>query len=307
MCIRDRHWGIFVRPSAGIARLPASDGFNTTRDAGFEQLAVIATDKFVLLNYPRTGSTFVRGCIRSVYGQAAQPHGQLLSMLGLAAHFRELILPIERTLTAQHEGRSSQHGTYSQIPARYQGLPVVSVARNPFDREVSLFEHEFWRKTPPGDPAEIAARFPDFPELSFAEFLQMQDEFGMRNVLKGVKLKANVGPETVHFIRFFHPDPDEALERMSDRSVDNGEVLGELPAIHFLHTESLIEDLCEFLAGVGISRDRIQSLQDREPVNAARRRAGRPWHEYFTPELKAEFRQRERLLFQRFPEYGEKA
>ncbi len=102
---------------------------------------MILTDQFVLLNYPRTGSTFVREALGSIYGQSAR---RLQWLLPAKRKFRELLLPINRTTAALESGRRSQHGCYSQIPASHRGKPVLCVTRNPLERVVSQYEHGFW-------------------------------------------------------------------------------------------------------------------------------------------------------------------
>jgi len=266
---------------------------------------VLLTERFVLLNYPRTGSTFARSALRALYRRREGPWGHALVRLGLAqASCRELLLPIERTATARREGRRSQHGALSQIPPSERGKLVVSIARHPLDQVVSAYEHGFWRAHPPGDEQVIRRRFPRFPELSFSQYLELTSEFDRTNVLQGVPLQADVGPCTLHFVRFFAVDPDAALARLSAESISSGEFLARLPPVRFLHTEHLAEELAAFLGELGFEAAETAFLRSLPRVNVAARRRGRPWSEYFTPEQERDFRWRERLLFQRFPEYA---
>jgi len=263
---------------------------------------MIITPRFVALNYPRTGSTFVRDVLRTVH-RANGPASRVRGWLGLAS-FQELDLPIERTLSARREGRRSQHGSYAQIPERDRGKPVLSVTRNPFDRAVSMYEHGFWRTRPHADPAAIAGRYPHYPELDFTEYLEMQATFGFDNVRQGVELSADVGPHTLHFIRFFWQDPDSALRQLTDASIEDDSFLASMPAVRFLHTEALGEELRGFLTEMDYPPAQTAFLLDEAPVNQAASRKGRPWTEYFTEEQANEFRHTERLLFKRFPEYA---
>ena len=266
---------------------------------------MILTHRFVMLNYPRTGSTFVRDALRTLLSERGGVRAALARRLRPSpAPFRELLLPIDRTLSAQREGRRSQHGCYAQIPRSHRGLPVVSVARHPLDREVSQYEHRFWIEHPPAALDALRARFPSFPELEFHEYLAMQAEHGLANVLKGARLRADVGPNTLHFLRFYHPEPDRALARLTDSAVDDGSLLRELPRVRFLHTERLRPELRALLHEFDFEPAQTAFLEDAPSLNAAVARAGRPWSEYFTPEAERVFRRKERLLFQVFPEYA---
>jgi len=84
---------------------------------------MIITEDFVLLNFPRTGSTFVRNVVKRLYGGK---EGGVLTRLRSALSWskprlRELILPIDRTISALEQKRRSQHGSCAQIPARASG------------------------------------------------------------------------------------------------------------------------------------------------------------------------------------------
>lgn len=267
---------------------------------------MIVTDRFVLLNYPRTGSTFVREALRTLYGRSDSGWDRALQRLFPGrTRFRELLLPIDRTRAARRERRRSQHGCYAQIPPAHRGKPILSVARHPMDRLVSQYEHRFWQDHPPASAEAIRRRFPSFPDLTFTEFLEMQASFGLDAVLQGLELRASVGFQTVHFVRFYHPRPDEALAGLTDEVIDSGRLRLELPDIHFVHLERLAEELRDFLHSVGFEESETEFLTDKPPVNVARDRRARPWREYFNAEQMLEFRHSERLLFQVFPEYDD--
>jgi hypothetical protein len=257
---------------------------------------VILCDRLVLLNYPRTGSTFVREVLREAFGHAGSGLGARLRRRLDRGRFRELALPITRTASAERAGRRSQHGALSQIPATHAHLPVVSVWRHPLDRVVSQYEHGFWREHPPGEPAAVRARFPRFPDLDFGEYLALQQEFGRADVLRGRRLEAEVGPDTLHFVRFFARDPEGALDRLDDAAVDSGALRAELAPVRFLRFERLAEELAALLVELGFPPAEVRHLADAPPVNAAASRRGRPWTEYFTPELEAAHRRSERFL-----------
>ena len=266
---------------------------------------MIITDRFVVLNYPRTGSTFVRKAFAELARRRSTVWSRIATRLRMRAPaFRELLLPILRTDSAAREKRRSQHGAYSQIPTAHRNKIVVSVARHPLDRAVSLFEHGFWRDQPPADPGVVREQLPAFPDLDFAGYLELQRRFDLPNVLRGVPLRAHVGPQTIHFVRFYHPDPDDALRRMTDATVDDGSLMAELPEIRFLHTERLVDELIALLRDAGFGADETGFVRDLGMVNAAPSRKERGWRTYFTEELEARYRHEERFLFQALPEYA---
>ena len=258
---------------------------------------MILTDRFTFLSYPRTGSTFVRTVLRRAYGQDCEGlAGKLAAWLG-RGRFRELALSIDRTASSRRAGRKSQHGVVHQIPRRHLALPIVSVLRHPLDRAVSQYEHGFWRSNPPGDLDAIRSRFASFPDIDFGEYLELQRTFGRADVLQGQKLDEEIGPDTLHFLRFFAPDPERALSRLTSAALDSGAALEDLADVRFLRFERLVKDLVEYLLEVGFSAPSLDFVGQMPRINAAVSRRGSTWRDYFTPELEAAYRSRERLLF----------
>ena len=131
---------------------------------------MIITERFVLLNFPKTGSTFIRNALKELYDNKSFSE-RLLNKIGFKKYFlKELILPNMRTKKARELGRKCQHGAYSQIPKTYQGLPILAGVRNPLDRMVSSFEFRFWADNLIAEEEEIKNRIPSFPQLTFEEF-----------------------------------------------------------------------------------------------------------------------------------------
>jgi hypothetical protein len=229
----------------------------------------------------------------------------LRRLLPVRGKFQELLLPINRTASALNAGRKSQHGCYSQIPASHRGKPVLCVTRNPLERLASKYTHGFWRDHPPGDLLELKKLLPAFPRLSFEDYLEMEQSAAYEDVRQGASIQADVGACTLHFIRFFYPDPDVALARLTDESIDSGEFLRGMPEIHFLHTESLVPELRAFLHSAGFEQELTAFLEDKPPVNCSPSSGEGTRREYFTPQHAEQYRQSNRLLFQMFPEYDE--
>ena len=116
-------------------------------------------------------------------------------------------------------------------------------------------------------------------------------------MLQGQQLDEEIGVDTLHFVRFFAPDPERALSCLTSATVDSGTALEDLADVHFLRFERLTEDLLEYLLEVGFSERSLDFVGQLPRINAADSRRGRTWRDYFTPELEAAYRSRERLLF----------
>lgn len=266
---------------------------------------MIVTDSFVVLNFPRTGSTFVRSALQALRPRRWDPRRLLGRSPPPLRGFRELLLPIDRTANAERLGRRSQHGRWGQIPESHRHLPVVSVVRHPLDLAVSHFMHDLWRRQPPADETELRRRFPRWPDLPFGEFLEFLHEFALPDTLKGVRPAAEIGWTTAQFLRFYGRDPDALLASATDARIDSGELARELPPIHWLRHHRLTDDLVEFLGGMGCSRRQLARVRGHRRENVSGARAGKDWRSYFTPGQEALARHHDRLILGMFPDLEE--
>lgn len=206
---------------------------------------MIITDHFVMLNFPKTGTTFAREAVKAVYGQKEGRPWQWAARFGLyRPPVQELLLP--KLYGTEPAGYIDQHGIYQQIPVEHASKQVVSIIRNPLEKFISSYVFEWWRK----HPSEEMRAHPKFPDLSLADYFDFSATQGSHGL----------GPATFAFIRFYSPDPAKVAQR-----VHAGESLEEnVPPITFLRQETLREDLLRFLEGLGIPHTRrMNHIPDR--------------------------------------------
>lgn len=207
-------------------------------------------------------------------------------------------------MSAVKAQRKSQHGTYSQIPPKHQKKPVISVVRNPFDRVVSNYEFRWWVNNPPCDITELKNKFPHFPDLTFEEYFKMSSFHSVNDILFGKKVKANIGPITLHFIKFYFKNPDKVIHELTDNYIDNKDFLDDMAKIEFLHTENLNKELYDLLIKFGFKHKRIKFILESKRDNISTQRKGRHYSEYLSEEIIDEIGYKERLIFMLFPEYN---
>jgi hypothetical protein len=254
---------------------------------------MIITNRFVVLNNPKTGSTFFRSMMRHLHpGEAGPQPWPLRGWRRLAPTtppFLELLHP-----KAFSQGMD-QHGSYAQIPRRFRGRPVVSVVRDPFDRFLSVYRFRWWAEHPAIDGRLVLERFPHFPNLDPEEYLRFEDLFVE---IRLGRSDLEVGRQTIQFIRMFFPDPERVLRRLAHGGLDSEEILEELPPIRLLQTEELNRQLFDFLLGQGYPRNRVQFILGHPRVHvtdAARAEAGH---------LRGRVAHRERLLYRIYRSLG---
>lgn len=256
---------------------------------------MVITGRFVYLHIPKTGGTFVEEALARVYAAGAEEYIDTANP------------PYRGSF-----GCPDQHERHCHVPAQYRDRPLLLSVRNPFDHHVSLYEFGWW-KTHPGDtfdPARIVAAYPHFPDLSFAEYLAAVNDWDLNEPGYAPKggyelLRASgLGPISFDFIRFLAPDPDAVFARLPE-VFPHGDWRGLLPSASFLPTHRLNQSLHEFLLGQGNSPaqvDFILTLDKVLPGRSTRTEAMR-WQDYYDEASRRLVRERERLLFELFPEF----
>jgi hypothetical protein len=253
---------------------------------------MILTDRFVYIHLPKTGGTFVTAVLERLM-KPPRPR-----------NWPERVL---RRLRRRRWRDTNKHGTCAEIPASHRGLPVFACVRNPFDRCVSQYEFGWWKDRPPPwvDSAAIRRRYPAFPGVPFADFVEISATAFPR--LRGSPLSGEdaLGWQTDQFVRTFFRDPEAAWRRIDDAYIDGRRWEEDLHPVRFLRTENLNADLHAFLLGVGFAPAEVDWVLREGKIRPAGAKGERrpSWEEYYTPDLRARVRRRERLLFAMFPEY----
>lgn len=251
---------------------------------------MIVTKEFILLNFPKTGSTYVRECIRQLYLKDTY----LNRIFKSKEIYSELRMP--KIYGNTNKSYIDQHGVYSQIPKPFLNRPIVSVIRNPLQRVISSFHFEWWKANPLYDSNAVKNKYPDYPNLdliTFAKFLN-DAELAPENFLKPY---ADVlGYNTRLFLIFYCEQPSEAAKKLCEGKYDLFDVIAQ--DIHFLKQENLLMDLKYFLANQ--TDKNVDKIVDVEKKNTG---------DYKEPlELDQEFRdyiyKMDRFIFEAFyPEY----
>lgn len=238
---------------------------------------MIVTESFVWINYPKSGSTFVREALRKLYRRYEKKAGRaagrrFFRFLGPRQPERwieEVEVPEERVpRSAGRRGRPTPHGTVDQIPEQYRHLPILSSFRDPLERAVSGYRYGDWKKPDviPVPLEEVRSWFPAFPDLSLLEFVELQCRIN--------RLPLRVGDETFELLPFsadllkFYSrtkvDADEGVTFSSWSEVDES-----IPEIRFLRQESLSRDLVDELQRLGYPEDDLAFIGELDRVNAS--------------------------------------
>jgi len=261
---------------------------------------MIITDKFVLINYPKTGTTFVCSTLKSMHGWKDTIYRRLMRKFGLYhTPIRELLLP--KLYGDYPLSVKDKHGAYRQIPTSDIGKTVVSIVRNPLTRYISSYVYEWWKHTPPFPMTEVKKAFPGFPNISFIEFYQLLNH-PLVNEDKLRNPKARIlGSYTRMFLVFYSQDPEEAAKELLE-----GRLLSDiLPPIVFLHQEYLRDELSSFLEDMGYSAEKITQVYKTGDKNVGSDSKKKEIPQEELTEVATAILKDDKALFDAFPEYYE--
>lgn len=245
---------------------------------------MIITPDFVMLNFPKTGTTFARSVLKKIYKDKC---------------IELLVSPI---WNKHRPDNFSQHGRYFNIPREHIHKKVVSISRNPFDRYVSLYFFKWYVRFPPAEIKILKSLYPNFPEITFSEFLDMLDRFLKSDILSRYSLSdKNIGFQTIQFAEFYSLNPKESLLSLVNSSA---KLKDTLPNIDFLNQENLRDELYAFLITFGIDKSLLDLLHSEPEMNVSRTSDNRNWTLFWTKELIDKYMVKEQKLLEFFPEYS---
>jgi len=249
---------------------------------------MIFTPDFVFIHLTKTGGTYVTQMLARLYG--------------------------ERFVDDRSLG--DEHGTCNDIPDEHRGKPLLSTARNPYDRYVSQYRYGWWKVAPQDYCGAAAMRemFPHWPDITFAEFLELANtkflncHRGAPNgfVNDNFPPQRRLGWHTESFVRFYFHDPRQVYARLDEETIASGSFVRDMHDIHFLRTADLRRGLHDYLLAVGHRPEDLSFILSSKrvvPEDAFKRPENDPWQSYYTPALKDFVRTRERLIFRHFQDF----
>ena len=156
-----------------------------------------------------------------------------------------------------------QHGGCNEIPSGLvNGRIVFSTIRNPYELDVSQYEFEWWQRFPVVNGDIIKDVFPNYPDLSFPEYIKLRNTLFMNKIIYELPLKTDIGANTFQFTRFFLKSPYSFLSEISEETLMSKNYLKHMHKVKFLRTEKLNADLFQFLTEPGEPENKIEFIKN---------------------------------------------
>jgi hypothetical protein len=233
---------------------------------------MIITKNFIVINFPKTGSTYVRKVIKELYDKRIEKNFILKIgyKIGLLKPFyEELILPNIKYKKGLVND-SDQHGIFSQIPQKHRSKVIVSVVRCPYERFFSIYEFRFWEIRPILSKELINEHLPQFPNLTpddFVDYLKLL----VRHTFSEQQLDFKLGISSMQFIKFFFKEPDEILKKIDNEYIQSDSLFkNDIANITFLKQDTLNENLASFLQMNGFKNEEVDFVLKHKKVNVTK-------------------------------------
>lgn len=256
--------------------MPPPSGEGWRRRAFDEPYAMLITNAFVYIHFPKTGGSFVTNVLKRLYGAS--------------------VFDVKK------------HGTCREIPVEHAHKPLVSTLRHPLSRLVSHYEFRYWQRHPRDDfsiwdAADVKARYPSYPELSFGEYVALWNDHWIPAMTTHLPAPAlgRLGVETYDFLRFFARDPDAAMAAIAEDPegyARTGRLAQEIYPVRFLRMDALNAELRSYLEMVGWEATSLAFLREAPRLcpEEPERRTTWDWRPYYEPALLDVVMRRERAL-----------
>ena len=260
---------------------------------------MLYTDSFVFVHAPKTGGTFVTHSIFELYGASYPDFMRWNSRYRWHARFHRGVLARSSKYGGLIHGKR-KHSVRSEIDVEHRSKPVLGIVRNPFDWMVSTFGFRWWTKPEVIERfrtrIDLDREFPQFPDLTFEDYLDLRDR---------VSVAPPVGMLTRRLIEAYCLDPQGATAELAADRLDAARLRKLLAGVTFLHNERLNQELCSYLEANGYATSDVEFIRSKGRVmpDGPGARERRDWRPYYTTALLDRVRQKERLLFELFPQY----
>lgn len=204
----------------------------------------------------------------------------------------ELLVPNLRPLTGARHGRPTAHGSVCQIPREHRAKPVIASLREPLDRLVSLYTFADWQKDIllPAPKAEILAKFPAMPHLTFKDFNAYCETYYENNRISVDGNLYNIGMQSADFLRFFVCDDNLGHLTLKFNSWE--QISNAINRVLFLPMQNLNQSLASSLEDLGMSEHDTNFIRNRAPSN----KSSKPADLTISEEIKKTIETKEWLL-----------
>jgi hypothetical protein len=263
---------------------------------------MIVTDSFVLLNLPKTGSTFTRSVIKKLFNEDNPTVFDKIKWKLKISDKKVKELKFEN-VKVNFRSNKDQHGIYDQIPSKYKNSKreIVSTIRDPFTAYISRYNFESWKKHRWPHLEERKKKYPHYPDLSFYEYVDAVN-MNISHRLQDVELPKGlkIGELSLQFIQMFCRNHKDLIPKLHKDFKSDSSLNDHFPEITFLRQENLNEELYEFFLRHSWKQSDLAFISNEKKKNVS---TTDKYKNYLTDDVVNIILDMEWFLFELFPEY----
>lgn len=262
---------------------------------------MIITNSFIYIHFPKTGGTFTSDVLEKLH--LMQKERRDNSLIRRLFYKKPYFEDYQENSYFQAVGNGFlnhglNHNGVSLIPDRFSRLPIFTVLRNPYDFYTSFYEADKWHKIElDGNQTKL---FPNFPKLSFSQFIDFLNVYHTNYLLKRITQKEitrEIGLYTLIFLFLYSDHPlneiNKFMEKGEQYSFDY-ERNNKIKNLVFLDYNQLNLELVNTLSTFYDKKD-LEFIEFEERKNVSVRRRTEDWMSYYTAEIIDKISKRDRI------------
>ena len=258
---------------------------------------MIITDDFVMINFPKTGSTFARKMIQDIH--CYNKYNFIEKFFYKIKFVKKPFFQILETPNIRNSSNKykfmDEHGIYKQVPEIHKHKRLMTIKRDVFSRYISMYEFKDWQRAPWLNEKELKVKFDNYPDISFHDFVTLIIENNQIERLPDINKKLLIGPTTAQFILFYFKEPFKILNTIDEAYIQSDNYKNDMINITFLDQGKLNQELYDFLLSVGYKKNKIKFILEAQKINNSTPK-GKTINDYFTKDLYDYISYHERFL-----------
>lgn len=247
---------------------------------------MIYSRNFILLNYPKTGTSFLRKAIAQTHKDVGGRRYKLLPKSFWPKYYY-----YEKFYPHPVGGRRDQHG-FRRLIEGNDDTTQLSIAREPISWLISSYKYQLWAHA----TNERVKEFPGFPKLSIEEYNRYRQITHDDEWNHTPHLNEEIGWLSQYFIRFYASNTlieklrnVRSVEELMDRAIE------DFKEIRFLNTKNLTQGFCAFLEEEEYPIELIDRVRSMPRENVSLNPLG--LDEKMSDGMISQIREQERVLY----------
>jgi hypothetical protein len=225
---------------------------------------MIITKNFAVLNFPKTGTSFLRTKMKEYYAGRFTCAENSLKYKFLRKIGSDYFCDIKRmNPTVPYEHRYDQHGCYFQMPESHKYGKIITFVRDPVDWYLSAYYFRGWvRRTNLYTDEQLRKKTEDLQLNEFLEYHRMD----MKRSVPYLDFNENIGGLSIHYVWMYTTKPMDVFKMIGQKGVTD-DILEYVPEnIKGFHFSNLSESSKKIMMQFTSSNKGIQKINFEEIV-----------------------------------------